>query len=212
MNVKVVRKHPVSLRWNHWINFPLMCIMIWSGLMISWSSEAYFIKADWLEKLGLGSRLGIGLSWHLNFAFLFLINGVVYTLFLLISGHWRYLTPGTIGEMTQVVLHDLKIRKQPLPERPKYNAAQSATYLAVLLMGIGIVLTGFAIYKPVQFNWLTALCGGYQAARLEHFLIMILFVGFFVIHILQVIRAGWPNFQSMISGLERKEEIHREKS
>ncbi len=197
-----MRKHPLSLRWNHWVNFPLMLIIIWSGLMIYWANDAYFIKGDWLEKIGLGGRLGEGLSWHLTFAFIFTFNGAAYLFFLFLSGHWRYLTPASLHESWQVVLHDLKIRKTPPPDRAKYNAAQSSTYFAVVLMGIGIVITGFAIYKPVQLNWLAALCGGYEAARLEHFIFMLLFIAFFFVHVAQVILAGWPKFKSMLTGLE----------
>jgi thiosulfate reductase cytochrome b subunit len=69
-------------------------------------------------------------------------------------------------------------------------------------MGVGSAVTGFAIYKPIQFNWLCALCGGYEAARLEHFILMIGYCMFFVIHIVQVILAGWNNFRGMIAGFE----------
>ncbi len=69
-------------------------------------------------------------------------------------------------------------------------------------MGIGSVLTGFAIYKPVQFSWAMFLCGGYEAARVEHFILTLGYVLFFLIHIFQVIKTGWDNFQAMISGLE----------
>jgi thiosulfate reductase cytochrome b subunit len=210
MRITVVRKHPLSLRWNHWVNFPLMLIMIWSGLMIYWANDAYFIRGNWLRALGLGSRLATGLSWHLTLAYIFTLNGAAYLFFLLLSGHWRYLTPASLGESFQVVLHDLKIRKKPLPPRAKYNAAQSSAYFAVVLMGIGVVVTGFSIYKPIQLNWLLALCGGYEAARLEHFILMLLFVGFFFVHIGQVIRAGWPNFLSMITGVEKKVDTTKE--
>jgi thiosulfate reductase cytochrome b subunit len=64
------------------------------------------------------------------------------------------------------------------------------------------LLTGLAIYKPVQFYWLVWLCGGYHAARVEHFILTIGYVLFFIIHIVQVILAGWNNFRSVVSGFE----------
>jgi thiosulfate reductase cytochrome b subunit len=70
------------------------------------------------------------------------------------------------------------------------------------MMGIGSLLTGLAIYKPVQFRWLSWLCGGYKAARLEHFILTIGYVLFFLVHIIQVMKAGWNNFQAMITGFE----------
>ena len=78
-------------------------------------------------------------------------------------------------------------------------------------MGIGSVISGLAIYKPVQFSWALFLCGGYEAARVEHFILTICYVLFFIVHIVQVIIAGWNNFQSMVSGLEvikKKEQIN----
>jgi thiosulfate reductase cytochrome b subunit len=64
------------------------------------------------------------------------------------------------------------------------------------------LLTGLAIYKPVQLNFLCELLGGYHAARIEHFVLTIGYVLFFVIHIIQVILAGWNNFRSVITGFE----------
>jgi hypothetical protein len=68
-------------------------------------------------------------------------------------------------------------------------------------MGSGSVLTGLSIYKPVQFGTLTSMLGGYEWARIEHFTLTILFTLFFLVHIIQVVFAGWNNFQSMITGL-----------
>jgi thiosulfate reductase cytochrome b subunit len=99
------------------------------------------------------------------------------------------------------VLHDLGIRKQPLPRR-KFNGAQRLAYTGVIAMGAGSLLTGLAIYKPVQAAWLTTLLGGYPMARLEHFALTVGYVLFFVIHITQVIRAGWNNFRAMVIGVE----------
>jgi len=69
-------------------------------------------------------------------------------------------------------------------------------------MGLGSLLTGLAIYKPVQFGWLTRLLGGYEAARIEHFVLTIGYVLFFIVHVAQVVRAGWNNFRSMVAGFE----------
>ena len=100
-----------------------------------------------------------------------------------------------------MLLHDLHI-KRTQPQFLKYNAAQRIAYTSVVFMGIGSLITGLAIYKPVQFGFLTWLCGGYKAARLEHFVLTVGYVVFFLIHIIQVIRTGWNNFQAMITGFE----------
>jgi thiosulfate reductase cytochrome b subunit len=100
-----------------------------------------------------------------------------------------------------VTLYDLGLRKTQ-PPFIKYNGAQKIAYFSIMVMGVGSVLTGYAIYKPTQFYWLTALTGGYETARLIHFALTIGYVLFFLVHIAQVIRAGWQNFQSMITGFE----------
>jgi thiosulfate reductase cytochrome b subunit len=129
---------------------------------------------------------------------LFALNGVVYGAYTLFSGEWRYLVPNrkAFREAILVALHDLR-----LPER-KYNGAQQIAYTSIIVMGLGSLITGLAIYKPTQFAWLTGLLGGYNAARFEHFWLALGYVLFFLIHIAQVIRAGWNNFRAMVSGYE----------
>lgn len=120
-----------------------------------------------------------------------------------ISGEWRQLVPrkNSFKDAWLVLLHDLHIRKG-LPPQQKYNAAQRIVYSLIILMGIGSIITGLIIYKPVQFGWLTWLCGGYNLARIEHFVLTIGYVIFFTIHIIQVVLAGWNNFRSAVSGFE----------
>ncbi|MEP6468113.1 MAG: cytochrome b/b6 domain-containing protein, partial [Parafilimonas sp.] len=133
----------------------------------------------------------------------FVINGILYVAYTIFSGEWRYLLPNkkSFKEAWQVLLHDLHIKRFEPPQL-KYNAAQRIAYTAIIFMGIGSVISGLAIYKPVQFSWAMAVCGGYEAARVEHFILTIGYVLFFLIHIFQVIKTGWNNFQAMISGLE----------
>jgi len=126
----------------------------------------------------------------------------------MISGEWRLIIPEkkSFKEAFQVVLHDLGISKT-CPPQDKYNAAQRVVYSLVIVMGFGSILTGWAIFRPVQAAWLTTILGGYKLARIEHFTLTIGFAIFFVVHILQVMKAGWRNFQSMITGFEVKEKL-----
>src|SRR5262249_29479238 len=71
-----------------------------------------------------------------------------------------------------------------------------------ILMAAGSLLTGLAIYKPTQLHVLTALLGGYEMARWFHFWLTMAYVGFFLVHVAQVIRAGWNNFRAMIIGYQ----------
>jgi len=214
MSVKIVFKHKLATRWMHWVNFPVLTIMIWSGMLIYWANDIYEVKIgntvlvkffpEWFYKtLHIPYRLSEGMAFHFVFMWLFMINGFLYVSYTIISGEWRYLLPNkrVFKESWQVILHDLHIRKQA-PDQLKYNAAQRLAYTMIIFMGFGSLLTGFAIYKPVQIQWLTNICGGYEAARLEHFLLTVGYVLFFLIHIIQVILAGWNNFRAMIAGFE----------
>ena len=214
MTTKLERKHPLAIRWLHWINFPLLTLMIWSGLLIYWANAIYkvelfgyelfkFFPNGFYEFLGIPQRLAEGISLHFFFMWFFLINGVIYVLYLIFSGEWRGMlpVPGSFKRAALVTLHDLHIVKK-LPPQGKYNDAQRIAYTGVIFLGAAAVVTGLAIYKPLQLSWLTSLLGGYEWARWEHFWIMMSFVAFFVVHVGQVILAGWSNFRSMISGYE----------
>ncbi len=206
--MKIIKKHALLGRWNHWINFPVLTILVWSGLLIYWANPIYFIPGEWLDAIGLDHKLGLGMAWHFSFGILFVLNGLCYVIYLWYSKQWRYLFPEkkSFGDAWNVLLHDLKIRKEPLPTQVKYNGAQRVTYTAVLFLALIAVLTGFAIYKPVQLNGLLQIFGGYGPARLFHFLIALSFIAFFIVHILQVVRAGWNNFRAMVTGWEKKDE------
>ncbi|MFI5134427.1 MAG: cytochrome b/b6 domain-containing protein, partial [Chitinophagales bacterium] len=200
--------------WFHWINFPILFLMIWSGTLIYWANDIYHIKIggldlihfypdSWYSLLNIPYHLAEGMAWHFVFMWVFLINGFLYVAYTIISGEWKYLLPDkrSFKEAWLVVLHDLHVRKE-LPPQGKYNAAQRIAYTAIIIMGFGSIITGFAIYKPTQFWWLTAICGGYETARLIHFILTIGYLLFFIIHIAQVILAGWNNFRGMVAGFD----------
>jgi len=207
-------RHPRAIRWTHWINFPLLVVMVWSGLRIYWAEDVYavglgswqwfaFFPESLYESLGLERRLARGMAFHFAFGWLFVINGVVYTIYLAVSREWRNLVPDRRAwkEAGQVVLHDLRLRRTA-PPQGLYNAAQRIAYTAALVMAVILVVSGFAIYKPTQLHPLPLLFGGYQGARLVHFWMTIGLVLFFLVHLLQVLRAGWKNFRAMITGYE----------
>ena len=214
--MRLQQKHSLATRCFHWINVPVLAILIWSGLLIYWANDVYRIELfgvtlvrffpSWFYSNSLWKldhRLAEGMAWHFAFAWIFAINGILYVVHSFLSGEWREIVPTikSFPEAFQVVLHDLGIRKEPLPPG-KFNAAQRFAYTGVILMGAGSLLTGLAIYKPIQISWAVSILGGYQSARLIHFILTLGYVGFFFVHIAQVIRAGWNNFRSMVIGME----------
>lgn len=208
------KKHLQAIRWMHWINFPLLFLMIWSGLLIYWANDVYrigvgrftlfhFFPERLFQFLGVGHRLAEGMALHFFFMWFFVINGLAYVLHTAISGEWRHLLPNrnSFRKAIQVMPDDLHISKNH-PRARKYKGAQQVAYSGVILMGAGSILTGLSIYKPVQFGWLSNLLGGYEWARWEHFSLTIGYCLFFLIHVTQVIRAGWNNLRAMITGYE----------
>jgi thiosulfate reductase cytochrome b subunit len=205
-------KHTLAIRWLHWVNFPLLAMMMWSGLLIYWANPVFrlsvfgyelfhFFPQGFYDALGIPYRLAEGLQIHFFFMWLFAINGLAYILYLIVSGEWRAILPvlGSFPRAFRVALHDAYIVKG-LPPQGKYNDAQRIAYTLVIVMGAGSVVTGLSIYKPLQLSWLTSLLGGYEWARWLHFWLTIAFVLFFLVHVIQVAIAGWANFRSMISG------------
>jgi len=97
----------------------------------------------------------------------------------------------------------------------KYNALQRAAYFSVPVAGCLSVATGWAIHKPMQFHWLAALFGGYNAARVWHFWLMWLYILFVVPHVILVFADGWDTLRSMIVGwstrVKRSEAIANER-
>ena len=224
-SIRLAYKHPLAIRWMHWINFPVLFTMIWSGMLIYWNdSDNAYQHPHAIYRVGIGPITLIrffpewfwkavnapyhvtqGLGYHFFFMWIFAINGFLYVLFTILSGEWRFVIPDrkSFKEAIQVTLVDLHLSKR-LPPQTKYNGAQKIAYTSVIAMGAGSLLTGLAIYKPTQAHWLTTLLGGYEMARWEHFWLALSFVGFFAIHVTQVVLAGWNNFRAMVSGLEVK--------
>jgi thiosulfate reductase cytochrome b subunit len=219
----IAHKHPLAIRWMHWINFPVLFTMILSGLWIYWAdSIPYHDHIGMVYRTGWGShtlvrlfpdafwnaingkhKLAEGLGYHFFFMWLFALNGITYVLYLGFSGEWRLFLPDrrSLREAVQVTLHDLHLRRG-LPPQKKYNGAQKIAYTAVVLMGGGSLVTGLAIYKPTTLHWLTNLLGGYEMARWFHFWLTMGFLAFFLLHVVQVALAGWNNFRSMVTGVE----------
>jgi len=204
VSIRLERKHPLAIRWMHWINFPVLFTMIWSGLLIYWNdSDNAYQHPHRVYRVHVPYHVTEGLGYHFFFMWVFALNGIAWVLYTWISGEWRLLLPQrrSLVDAIQVTLVDLHLRKG-LPPQTKYNGAQRIAYTSCIMMGALMLLTGFAIYKPTQAHWLTALCGGYEMARWLHFCVTIGFLGFFGVHVAQVVLAGWNNFRSMVSGRE----------
>jgi len=153
------------------------------------------------ERFTLGGWLAGALRWHFSFMWLYVCAGVLYLGYSVVSGNYRTVVfrPRDARDVWSMLTYYLRLRREA-PPHVKYNPLQRLAYTLIVLAGVGSVLTGVAIYKPVQVEWLTRLFGGYQYTRLWHFLLVWVFVGFFLLHVTMVLLHGWGNFLSMITG------------
>ena len=192
--------HPVVIRLTHWINFIALGIMVLSGLRIYNASPVFAFKIP--EDLTLGGWLAGARQWHFFAMWILVVNGIVYILYNIISKHGRTTTLFRIsdaGGIVPMIQYYLRLRKEHPPQK-KYNALQKLAYTVIPLVACGTVLTGIGIYWPVQWAAVTKFFGGYDIARVWHFVFMAMLVLFFFGHIVMVALAGWNNFVSMISG------------
>jgi thiosulfate reductase cytochrome b subunit len=174
--------HPAWLRITHWINAVAVVVMIGSGWEIYNASPLF--PFTFPRTITLGGWLAGALLWHFAAMWLFVVNGLVYVTLGILTGRFRRkllpIRPGDIVADTRAAFRgqlshdDLSV----------YNAVQKLLYLGVILAGVVVVLSGLAIWKPVQLQELAALFGGYDFARYVHFAAMAAIVGFLLIHVI----------------------------
>jgi thiosulfate reductase cytochrome b subunit len=190
--------HPWPLRVMHWLNAIVMAIMITSG----WGIYDDNVIFSWLvfpDYLKLGHWAQDSLLWHFAAMWFLGVNGVFYLTYGLLTGRFRrQLFPIRFADLIETVRETLRLHLAH-DDLTKYNAVQKLLYLTVIFAGVLQVITGVAIWKPVQFAWLTALFGGFQGARLAHFLGMAVIVGFVAIHVALAVLAP-KTLWAMVSG------------
>ena len=176
------RLHPLPVRIMHWLNAIAMLVLISSGWGI-YDDEVIFGWLYFPEALAIGGWAAQHLLWHFAAMWLLVVNGGFYLVYGLVTGRFREkLFPIRARELVQVVRETLRLHIAH-EDLTVYNAVQKALYLVVILAGIMQVVSGLAIWKPVQFSGLTALFGSFQGARLAHFIGMAVIVGFLVVHV-----------------------------
>jgi len=172
--------HPIWVRVTHWINALAMIFMIGSGWTIYNASPLF----PFVFPVGIGNWLAGALLVHFAAMWVLAVNGLVYLTLGIATGRFRRkLFPIRPSDVARDLVAALSGRLSH-EDLSVYNAVQRLLYLGVILAGIVAVLSGLSIWKPVQVQELTALLGGYDAARYVHFFAMTAIVGFLVIHIL----------------------------
>lgn len=184
--------HPPIVRITHWINAFAMIIMIGSGWRIY--NDSALIPGFWFPaEISLGGDPDVSwhkwqnsasgaLEWHFAGMWVLVLNGLVLLGYGLFSGRYRrMLLPVTVEGVLITIRDTLSFKLNH--EHGVYNHVQRLLYIGVLSVGVLIVLSGLAIWKPVQFQELASLFVTFQTARWVHFLCMSAIVGFLVVHV-----------------------------
>src|ERR1041385_3067567 len=207
-----VKRHHWLVRLTHWGTAIVLAGMIASGLQIY---EAYarfgsrggpfllspFDGTKFPHCGRLGGWLAGALNWHFALMWPLVAFGLLYLGYLVRSGEWRSLLfqPRDVRGAVEMTKYYLRLRREH-PPQGKHNPLQKLAYTSVVVFGTLAVLTGLAIYKPTQLGWLTALFGGFQAARYWHFWIVWIFVGFTVTHVILVFAVDPEPLRAMPPG------------
>src|ERR1700687_4173229 len=172
--------HPRLVRWWHWINAFAMFFMIGSGWRIYNASPIF--KFLFIDDLTIGGWLGGALQVHFAAMWLFVKNSLVYLIYGFVSGHFRR---SFLPLRPRDVWRDFTLALAGKLEHHTgvYNAVQRLAYIGVIVALIGIVYSGLAVWKPVQFQTLAWTMGGYEGARIVHFLAMSAIVAFILLHL-----------------------------
>jgi thiosulfate reductase cytochrome b subunit len=175
--------HPWPVRVMHWLNALAMVMMIGSGWQIYDASPLFGFTFP--REVTIGGWLAAGIAWHLAFMWLLVGNGLFYLLWGFASGHFRRkFWPLSVKQALRETGAALRLQ---LPHRRGvYNAVQRLLYAGVMVAAALAVISGLAIWKPVQLWFFTDLLGGYFVARYVHFFAMVAITGFLAIHLLLV--------------------------
>jgi thiosulfate reductase cytochrome b subunit len=174
--------HPRALRLMHWINAVAVVVMIGSGWKI-YNDDVLFGWLRFPEGIVIGKWAQHGLQWHFFGMWIFTINGLSYLTYGIVSGRFRQkLFPLSLRETITTIGDTLRFRLRH-DDLTHYNAVQKLLYLGISVIGVLIVISGLALWKPVQFSELAVLFGSFQTIRVVHFLCMSAIVLFLLVHV-----------------------------
>jgi thiosulfate reductase cytochrome b subunit len=174
--------HPLPLRIMHWLNALAILIMIFSGWKI-YNDEVLFGWLHFPEWMTIGGEAQGALQWHFSAMWLFMTNGLCYLAYGIYTGRFRRkFFPISPHEVLFDIREALAFRLSH-KDITRYNAVQKLLYASIVGVIVVQVLSGWAVWKPVQFSELASLFGSFQGSRLVHFLGMAAIVAFLVIHV-----------------------------
>lgn len=199
--------HPRHVRVGHWINAVTLLVLLWSGFSMFASDRKFATIVHalpaWIwSSLQLQGHATLGRAWHLGFALAMIANALWYAVAALRTASWRRLVPSArtwLRDAVRATIAELRSPRETM-QQAEYNGAQKVAYTSVMVLGALMIVTGLSLWFKRQVPWLIGALGGQHVVLPAHVIIATLFLVFIAIHIVQVLRAGFPTLLSMITG------------
>ena len=221
-----VYRHPVLVRITHWLNALCLLVLLLSGLQILnahpalyWGNDSTFSKPFVAFGSGQGPAfpswatlppwqdLAGGRRWHFFFAWLFVLNGLLYVIYALTSRRVNRVLAPTTDQLRHIggsIREHLRLRFPHGEEARNYNVLQKLSYLVVLFGLLPLMVATGLTMSPgmdARLHFLVEVFGGRQSARTIHFMTASTLLLFFIIHIIAVVAAGpLTELRSMVTG------------
>jgi Ni/Fe-hydrogenase b-type cytochrome subunit len=200
-------EHPAIVRLCHWSFALATAVLIGSGLEVFAAFPAFGgkIPQSYLfmppSVVRIGGWLGGALQWHVTFAWLLTSSLVIYGAYQIVSqnGSQVLFVGRDVRGVWPVVRHYFLFGPKP-PLTGIYNPLQKLAYSAALALIVVSIISGLALYKPVQLSWLIYGFGGFRLTRVWHFAAMCGLIAFIPAHLVMVVVHGWRNFAGMWTG------------
>jgi len=176
--------HPAWLRTAHWVNALAVLVLLTSGWKIY--NATAFLGFSIPPSVTLGGWLGGALLWHFAAMWVLAVNGAAY---LVLNGVTKRFATKFFPLSGKALVADIgaALKGRLVHADPRhYNTVQRLAYLFVMIDSVLLVLSGLVLWKSVQFPLLRTLMGGYEGARLVHFVAMAALVAFVAVHLVMV--------------------------
>jgi thiosulfate reductase cytochrome b subunit len=176
-------KQAAFIKLTHAITIVSLVIMMGSGLQIYNANPVFGSRDGWTfpKMITIGGWLGGGRNWHFAAMWFFSINLFIYGLYIFITKRW---------EKRFASSADLKALQTATNVKRKNYAWHRLVYTGIIPVLLLAIVSGIAMYKPAQLDWLSDLFINWQILRTVHFLTVPIVLVFMIVHAILGLKVG----------------------